>query len=131
MIIEKKYHFYAAHRNKEAGDKCGRLHGHTYSVVCWFRFEAMQNGITMLFSDIDELVEPIVKEYDHYLLMDENDALCPILELHNEQFIKLPFATSAENLALWLFNRIKRETDLPIIRISLAETKSSTVNYEA
>ena len=26
MKIEKKYHFYAGHRNKEAGEKCGRPH---------------------------------------------------------------------------------------------------------
>ena len=75
MTIEKKYHFYAAHRNKEAGEKCGRIHGHTYNVVCWFTFDAMENGITMLFSDIDDRIEPIVKEYDHYLLMDANDDL--------------------------------------------------------
>jgi 6-pyruvoyl-tetrahydropterin synthase len=29
MIITKKYYFYAGHRNKNAGKKCGRLHGHT------------------------------------------------------------------------------------------------------
>jgi hypothetical protein len=42
----------------------------------------------------------------------------------------MPFETSAENLAIWLFNRIKSETNLPICRIELAETKSSTVVYE-
>ena len=130
MDIAKKYHFYAGHRNKDAGEKCGRLHGHTYDVVCTFSFTQMKNGITTLFSDIDALVEPIIKAYDHYLLLDENDSLCAILELNNEPFIKLPFATSAENMAIWLFTRIKNETKLPITKIELAETKSSTVSYE-
>lgn len=130
MIIERKYHFYAGHRNKEAGIKCGRLHGHTYDVVVHIRPEILTNGIGILFSDIDEKVEPIIKEYDHYLLLNEKDTLCEILELANEEFIKLPFETSAENLAMWLFHRIKNETKLPIVKIEFAETKSSNVIYE-
>jgi len=36
MKITRKYHFYAGHRNKQAGEKCGRLHGHTYDVEVTF-----------------------------------------------------------------------------------------------
>lgn len=127
--IEKKYHFYAGHRNKLAGEKCGRLHGHTYDVKCYFEFDTMKDGVTVLFSDIDALVEPIIKEYDHYFLLYEKDSLCEILDLHNEPYKKLPFETSAENMAIWLYTRIKNETKLNIKRIELAETKSSNVIY--
>lgn len=130
MIIEKKYYFYAGHRNKQAGEKCGRLHGHTYGVKCYFDFDKITNGITVLFSDIDKQAEPIIKEYDHYLLLHDKDSLCDVLRLHNEPFKELPFETSAENMAIWLFTRIKNETNLPICKIELAETKTSTVIYE-
>ena len=131
MIIEKKYHFYAAHRNKAGGEKCGRIHGHTYEVKCYFEFNQInEGGITYLFSDIDKLVEPIIKEYCHWFLIYENDPLVNLLELANEQIKKLPFETSVENMSVWLFNRIQRETKLPIIKIELAETKSSNVIYE-
>ena len=131
MKIEKKYHFYAAHRNKAGGEKCGRIHGHTYEVKCYFKFNQInEGGITYLFSDIDKLVEPIIKEYCHWFLIYENDPLVSILELSNEPIKKLPFETSAENMSVWLFNRIQRETKLPIIKIELAETKSSNVIYE-
>ena len=50
--------------------------------------------------------------------------------MHDEPIKLLPFETSAENLAIWLFKRIKNEAKLPIQRIELAETKSSTVIYE-
>lgn len=129
MIIQKRYHFYAAHRNKEAGIKCGRIHGHTYDIICDFKFDKMENGITMLFSDIDAIAEGIIKQYDHYLLLFKDDPLCDALNLMNEPFIELPFETSAENLSMWIFNEIKRY--LPIIRIQLAETKSSNVIYES
>jgi len=126
--IEKKYHFYAAHRNKEAGEKCGRIHGHTYNIVCHFAFQDMHNGLTMLFSDIDKITEPIIKQYDHYLLLYKDDLLCELLNLANEKFIELPFETSAENLSIWIFNQIKQH--LPIVKIELAETKTSNVIYE-
>ena len=128
--IEKKYYFYAGHRNKEAGIKCGRPHGHTYDVTCMFKFEAMKNGVTMLFSEIDKLVEPIIKEYDHHFLLCEDDPLVEIFELTGEEYKTVPFETSAENMAIWLFNRIKNEAKLPIIKIEFAETKSSKIIYE-
>lgn len=128
MIIEKKYHFYAAHRNKNAGEKCGRIHGHTYDVVCHFKFNEMKDGVTMLFSEIDKVVEPIIKQYDHHFLLFRDDSLCDVLNMANEPYIELPFETSAENMAMWIFNQIK--THLPIVKIELAETKSSNVIYE-
>ena len=128
MIIEKKYHFYAAHRNKNAGEKCGRIHGHTYDVVCHFKFNEMKDGVTMLFSDIDKVVEPIIKQYDHHFLLFRDDSLCDVLNMANEPYIELPFETSAENMAMWIFYQIK--THLPIVKIELAETKSSNVIYE-
>ena len=128
MKIEKKYHFYAGHRNKEAGEKCGRIHGHTYDMVCVFKFDTMTNGVTMLFSDIDKVVEPIIKQYDHYFLLFKDDPLCELLDLANEPYVELPFETSAENMAIWIFNEIKSK--LPIVRIELAETKTSKIIYE-
>jgi 6-pyruvoyltetrahydropterin/6-carboxytetrahydropterin synthase len=128
MKIEKKYHFYAAHRNKEAGKKCGRIHGHTYHVTCIFDFE-YRDSICMLFSDIDAIVEPIIKAYDHHLILCSNDSLCDILNKADEPFIELPFPTSAENMACHLFNRIK-DAGMNIVRVELAETQTSKVIYE-
>ena len=129
MKIKKKYHFYAAHRNHAGGEKCGRIHGHTYDVECWFEFDKLNDGgITMLFSDIDKHVEPIIKSFCHWFLIYDKDPLVEVLELANEPIKKLPFETSIENLSIWIFNLIKKE--LPIVKITVAETKSSTFEYE-
>lgn len=129
LYIEKKYHFYAGHRNKAAGEKCGRLHGHTYKVVCKFKFDKInKDGVTMLFSDIDNIVEPIIKEYDHYFLLWDKDELCDGFEIVNEPYKKVSFQTSAENLAIWLFSQIKT-SGLPICEITLAETETSKIIY--
>ena len=89
-----------------------------------------EGGITCLFSDLDKMVEPIIKEHCHWFLLYEKDPLCEVLDLANEPYLKLPFVTSAENMAIWLFTRIKHETSLPIYKIELRETKSSNVIYE-
>lgn len=131
MIIEKKYHFYAAHRNKGAGEKCGRIHGHTYNVKIWLNLNVLDDsGVTILFSDIDAKIEPIIKEYDHYLILNKDDGLTNILSLANEPFKTVPFETSLENLAIWFYTRIQNETKLPISKIELQETKTSKVIYE-
>ena len=106
MKIEKKYYFYAGHRNKTAGEKCSRLHGHTYDVKCIFKFDTMKNGVTMLFSDIDKKVEPIIKYYDHYFILWEEDSLCDILKFANEPYREVPFETSAENMAIWKLKQV-------------------------
>jgi 6-pyruvoyl tetrahydropterin synthase/QueD family protein len=132
MIIEKKYHFYAAHRNKNANEKCGRIHGHTYYIKCYFNGGEInrKSGVTILFSDIDKLVEPLIKKYCHYLLLYEKDDLVDLLKMANEDFISLPFETSVENLAIWILNEIKNTTKLPIFKIELKETNSSKIIYE-
>ena len=127
--IEKKYHFHAAHRNKEAGEKCGRIHGHTYHIVCTFSFPDWKDGVTILFQDLDNVAEPIIKKHCHYLLLDENDSLAQVLKDANEPFISLPFATSAENIARYLFGLIAA-AKAPITKISLSETTTSIVVYE-
>lgn len=131
--IEKKFYFHAAHRNKQAGEKCGRIHGHTYHVLAVFGFTTPtegSGGVTMLFSEIEDGVAPLIKALDHYLLLHEADPLCELLALADEPFVALPFVTSAEHLAAWLFSQIKTIAGLPIVRLELAETTSSTVVYE-
>lgn len=129
MKIIKKYHFYAAHRNKDAGEKCRRIHGHTYDMVVHLAFNKF-NDITMLFSEIDSKMDKIIKKYDHYFLLWEKDELCEVLDVIGEEYVKLPFQTSIENLTMWIFKEIKIELGLPIVKLELAETKSSNCEYE-
>src|SRR6516165_2572274 len=99
MIITRKYHFYAAHRNLSAGEKCGRIHGHTYRIEIGIDMEPNENGITMLFEDIDEIVAPFIKMHDHYFLLFEQDPLREVLQKAREMYFSMPFETTAENLA--------------------------------
>ncbi len=130
FTIEKKYHFYAAHRNQNLEGKCRNIHGHTYDVVAHFEFEQKDKEVTMEFGKIDELVEPMIKRFDHAFIIDSNDHLYKYLLDFNEEFkfLVLKRETSLENLAKEIFYCIEFTT-LPIVKLELSETKSSKVIY--
>lgn len=126
MIVGKNFRFYAGHRNLDLTGKCSRLHGHTYHVECGFEMKVV-GGITMVFEDIEKLVEPIIKELDHRFLVHDKDPLANVLREANEEFFEVPFSTSVENLAEYLFERIRKEAGLPIVNLTLRETTTSWI----
>jgi len=130
FTLIKKYHFYAAHRNVAIGGKCANLHGHTYYVELGLRLEQhTEQEVTMLFEDIDNRLEPIVKHLDHCLLLDSADPQAELLRLVAGRYVEFPFPTSAENLARWIYERIEEEWPRAIEYVQLQETTTSTVRY--
>lgn len=130
MVITKRFKFYAAHRNEEIGGKCGSIHGHRYGIAVTVA-EPRNGSITILFADIDSLIDPIIAELDHSLLMHENDPARESLQISGAccRMYLVPFVTSAENMAEHLLDRI-RATGLNVTRLELQETDSSTVVIE-
>lgn len=128
MTIQKSYHFHAAHRNHNIPGKCRNLHGHTYHVEVEVLLPSQDEaGVTILFADIDKVIEPIIKGYDHTLLIDVNDPLYAHLQSFTEELALsvINGPTSAENVAMALFRQI--EDQLPLAQLRLKETTSSTV----
>ena len=134
MLIEKKYKFYAAHRNEELVDKCRNLHGHRYGITCCFEVE--RNGeYSTLFADFDDKIEPFLKsEYDHGMLINVDDplyhTLCEHMDRTGEKFRLKRFdrPTSVENLAHQLFSEIT-EMGFRLQRLEVRETDTSVVVY--
>jgi len=124
VIIERRYRFYAAHRNPNLNDKCARLHGHRYGVQVKLVLPATRHGVTTLFSDIDVRLGPIFEGLDHRTLLMYNDPLVPAL---GDSVVQLPFASSAENLASWLLGQCVRAMPGCVESLSLTETDSATV----
>ena len=133
--ITKSYHFYASHRNETLTDKCYSLHGHNYrvKVVLQFHDPSNKESVTMLFSDIDNFIEPIIKELDHASLWNSNDPffkdIKKYLDQYGMKYVEWDYPTSVENMSKYLYSRIARK-GLPIRRILIQETESSIVTYE-
>ena len=124
MMIRRRYRFYAAHRNPGLRDKCSRLHGHRYGVEVCLVLLPSGAGITMKFADIDERLAPIFESLDHRTLLADNDPLADALA---DSVVRLPFASSAENLAAWLLSKCVRAMPGCVESLSLTETDSATV----
>ncbi len=135
--ITRCYKFYAAHRNENlVRTKCSSLHGHVYrfEVEIDGNLKNESTGVSMLFEDIDMHIKPFVDSFDHSVILHERDPLLMLMVQFNDtaespnKIVELPFPTSAENLAMYLYMLIKK-TGLPILEIRLKETDSSTVTY--
>ncbi len=113
--LTKTFRFEAAHDlpTFPEGHKCRRLHGHS------FRFDVViagevdeQRGYLIDYGDIKRVVDPIVRQLDHYYLND-------IAGLEN---------STSENLSRWLWKQIK--PSLPLLAgIVVYETCTSSCEY--
>lgn len=113
--LVRSFTFEAAHRlpNAPAGHKCGRLHGHSFCVEVTCEGDAdADTGWLIDFGEVKRLFTPILDQLDHYYLNEIDGLENP----------------TAENLARWIWGRLKRE--LPqLAQITIAETCSSRCEY--
>lgn len=111
IMIEKQFEFEAAHRlpNVPEGHQCGRLHGHSYTLVVGVSGEVdPTQGWILDFAVLKEFVAPLVKQLDHHTLND-------VVGLDNP---------TSENLALW-FAEALRDKIPGLARVVVSETASS------
>ncbi len=113
--ITKSFTFDSAHwlPHVPEGHKCGRMHGHTYTIVIALEGEvAPESGWIVDFGDIKAAFKPLEKIMDHQLLND-------IEGLENP---------TAENMARWIFERL--EPALPqLADITVKETPTTSAIY--
>ena len=130
MTITKHFKFYAAHRNEELGGKCASIHGHRYGIVVTVD-EARNGSITMLFEDIESVVQSLLGRLDHSLLLHTNDPAHDSLLASGActRVYEVPFPTSAENMAEHILAEL-RNAGLNVIELSLQETDTSTVTVK-
>lgn len=115
MDIFKEFTFEAAHRlpHVPAGHKCGRLHGHSFSVAIHVSGPVGEHtGWVMDFADIKARFKPLWEQLDHFYLNE-------IPGLENP---------TSENIARWIWERLKPE--LPqLSQIVIRETCTSGCVY--
>lgn len=112
ITITRRYHWEAAHWLPGVPDthKCRRVHGHNYEAEITVQGEPDKRGFIMDFSELDEIVNPIVSRIDHRLLND-------IQGLQNP---------TAEFIAKWLLDEIRYVKSKPLVlvtRVRVYETK--------
>ncbi len=113
--LVRDYRFEAAHQLPKVPEthKCSRMHGHSYRVSVTIEGDIdPELGWLMDFAEIDERVDPIIKQVDHYTLNDLPGLQNPTSEI----------------LARWLWRKIK--PGLPImVELGVSETPDSRCVY--
>lgn len=116
MQIFKQFTFDSAHflPNVPEGHKCKEIHGHTYHLTVYLNGDLDEKlGWVIDFTDVKNVIDPIIKSIDHQFL-------------NNISGLENP---TSEVMAIWLWNKIKPE--LPqLSKIELNETPTSGVIYE-
>ena len=113
--LVKDFGFEAAHYlpHVPEGHKCRRMHGHSFRGEVAVRGEADPvTGWLIDFADLKRVVDPVVRQLDHYLLNE-------IEGLENP---------TSEVLARWIWEKVA--PGVPgLYRVTIQETCSSRCHY--
>ncbi len=129
MKISKRIEWCMGHRLANHNGKCVNLHGHQYVLEVVVTGEVNQqpgvsdSGMVADFGEIRDLLNQQVQgPCDHSFMVAENDSLMMEFFRTNPQLkhLTVPFETTAENIATWIYQRI--ETELKKISPSLKLT---------
>jgi len=129
--------------------KCERLHGHNYLVKAEFEGRLDEKGMIADFRLIKDTVSAICEQLDHRIIIPKNSKHVKIEKKGENLRIKagkklysfpqrdcilIPTESStAEQLAEFVFNEIKKElkkTKIKIVRASVAESNTSEAFYK-
>lgn len=115
MPILRTVHYDAAHRlpNVPHGHKCGRLHGHTYTLTVEVTGPVdPTTGWVMDFATLDSEVDLILADLDHHYLNDVPGLENPTVEIQLH----------------WLWGRLKPQ--LPLLSaLTLQEGINNSATY--
>jgi 6-pyruvoyltetrahydropterin/6-carboxytetrahydropterin synthase len=134
LTVSKECHFDAAHVLPDHQGQCKNLHGHTYRLLVEVAEGYNGNDMVIDFKDLKRIVgEVILSRFDHAFIYDQtNEMECDIaatLTKYSLRCVALPFKTTAENLARYIFQELKPH--LQIQSVYLYETPESYARYSA
>lgn len=134
LTITKTVKFDAAHVLTNHKGLCKNLHGHTYRVdVSVRQAEGDGSDMVMDFKDVKRICEEtVLSKFDHAFIYDETSAgeseIAAVVMKNGMRAAALPFRSTAENLARWIFGALKeRIADLHAVRVY--ETAESCAEY--
>ena len=128
--------FDSAHFLADYYGKCENLHGHRWRVVVELAQEELQTEGTMRdmvldFGVFKKAVRELAATLDHTLLVEEG-TLKPetmaALESEGFKLTVLPFRTTAENLARYIFNELEKQ-GFPVVEVECDETPNNRAYY--
>ena len=134
MKIAKEFKWEMGHRLQNYKGKCNNLHGHSYKLLVELTGDVDENGMVMDYYDLDKIVDPVVNELDHSLLVDKNDTeLIQALQKINLEYIAVNYPTTAENICGYFLDKIKNAglpKNIEKVKVRIYETDTAHAEDE-
>lgn len=73
LSVKRRFIFHAAHFLPGHKGKCKSMHGHTYTLDVSVSGFTGEDGMLIDFSDLKDIIGPVVDVYDHCILNDHLD----------------------------------------------------------
>lgn len=136
--VSKEFSFDMAHLLDGHDGKCQNLHGHTYKLQVEVAGDLLVDGakksMVMDFSDLKAVVKKaILDPMDHAFIYDQTSEreskIAILLQKLQSKTFGVNFRTTAEEMARFIFQRLKYDEKLPISAIRLWETPTSFCEY--
>lgn len=110
MQLSVTFRFAASHFLTKYHGKCENLHGHNYKIIVTVEGEVQEDCMVIDYKIIkDKVKRNVIDRLDHTHLNDTIDN------------------PSAENLAVWIWDKL--QNDLPLKKIAVYETEDYACEY--
>lgn len=135
--LKSEIQFDMAHYLSGYKGKCANIHGHRYKLIATLKAnklheEGQIRGMVEDFGEFKKALKLIADMFDHKLIMEDNEEgreiLSKLKEISNFEILLLPFRTTAEEMARYIYNKLK-EMNFPIYEVELFETPTNSIIY--
>ena len=138
FILKNEIQFDTAHYLSGYEGKCSNIHGHRYRLVVELSSDTLQasgqcRGMVADFSDVKKAMHAIAEQYDHKLLIEDNEdgrAVAEALSNVPNQFaiVMVPYRPTAEEMSRDIYYQIKN-SGYPVHSVELYETPTNSCKY--
>jgi len=132
ITVTKEFTFDAGHRLMRHKGACKNLHGHTYKLQVSFSNEYLdENDMIMDFKKLKEVVAPIINEFDHAMILNQDDdKIIELCKSNDFKYVLINGDPTAENMCLFIGSTIEKNLvelgdNVYDISIKLWETPTS------
>jgi 6-pyruvoyltetrahydropterin/6-carboxytetrahydropterin synthase len=134
VVISKEYRWEMGHRLPWHKGGCQNVHGHSYVLLVELTGEVSDEGMVLDYKDISTHVKPLLNELDHSYMIDPSDQeLRATLTQLGLKMTEVPFWSTAENIVLWIGERLKEHLltgGIESMKLTVKETASTTASAE-
>ena len=132
--IEVRGHFSAAHFLEDYEGLCGSVHGHRWEVVLSLKQPVKEDSMVVDFHDLKDSLNKIMDEMDHSFILDPcgnivSKNFYKLAKFHKMRVFEFTGRTTAENIAKYIYNRIRLDTGYTTHAITVYEAPGNGVTY--